>query len=70
MFISVTTVPAASDIGVSLAFGSDREAWGSALQLLLNVAVLTAVAVAGLPVQSAIWRRAARRAARPVRIGG
>ena len=62
VFISVTTIPAASDIGVSLAFGSDKEAWGSALQLVLNVAVLTIVAIAGLPLQGAIWRRAARRA--------
>jgi uncharacterized hydrophobic protein (TIGR00271 family) len=63
VFISVTTIPAASDIGVSLAFGGGSEAWGSILQLLLNVTVLTAVAIAGLPVQRAIWRRAARRAA-------
>jgi uncharacterized hydrophobic protein (TIGR00271 family) len=62
VFISVTTIPAASDIGVSLAFGSNSEAWGSLLQLLLNVTVLTAVAVAGLPAQRAIWRRVARRA--------
>jgi uncharacterized hydrophobic protein (TIGR00271 family) len=70
VFISVTTIPAASDTGVSLAFGNNSEAWGSVLQLLLNVTVLTVVAVAGLPVQRAVWRRAARRAARPVRIGG
>ena len=62
VFISVTTIPAASDTGVSLAFGNTSEAWGSVLQLLLNVTVLTAVAVAGLPVQRAIWQRAARRA--------
>jgi len=59
VFISVTTIPAASDSGVSLAFGSNSEAWGSVLQLLLNVTVLTAVAIAGLPLQRAIWRRAA-----------
>lgn len=63
VFISVTTIPAASDIGVSLAFGSRSEAWGSTLQLLLNVTVLAAVAIVGLPAQRAIWRRAARRAA-------
>lgn len=63
VFISVTTIPAASDIGVSLAFGSGSEAWGSTLQLLLNVAVLTAVAIVGLPAQRAIWRRATRRRA-------
>jgi hypothetical protein len=62
VFISVTTIPAASDIGVSLAFGSGSEAWGSTLQLLLNVTVLAAVAVAGLPAQRALWRRVARRA--------
>ena len=35
---------------MSLAVGSDSKAWGSVMQLLLNVTVLTAVAVAGLPV--------------------
>ena len=39
--ISVTTIPTASDIGVSVAFGSWTEAWGSAVQLALNVSVLT-----------------------------
>ena len=63
VFISVTTIPAASDIGVSLAFGSEHEAWGSALQLLLNVTVLAAVAVVGLPAQRALWGRVGRRAA-------
>jgi uncharacterized hydrophobic protein (TIGR00271 family) len=62
VFISVTTIPAASDIGVSVAFGSWAEARGSALQLLLNVTVLTLVAIAGLPAQRAIWDRATRRA--------
>jgi hypothetical protein len=45
--ISVTTIPTASDIGVSVAFGSWTEAWGSAVQLALNVSVLTAVATLG-----------------------
>jgi uncharacterized hydrophobic protein (TIGR00271 family) len=63
VFISVTTIPAASDTGVSLAFGNGSEARGSVLQLLLNVTVLTAVAIAGLPVQRAVWQRAARRGA-------
>jgi len=65
VFISVTTIPAASDAGVSAAFGSYREAWGSLLQLLLNVTVLTAVAVAGLPLQRAVWRRIARATSAP-----
>jgi uncharacterized hydrophobic protein (TIGR00271 family) len=63
VFISVTTIPAASDIGVSVAYGGWHEAWGSALQLLLNVTVLTAVAIAGLPAQRAIWHRVADRTA-------
>ena len=61
--ISVTTIPTASDIGVSVAFGSWTEAWGSAVQLVLNVSVLTAVAILGLPAQRALWRRAVRRSA-------
>jgi len=63
VFISVTTIPAASDIGVSLAFGASSEAWGSFLQLLLNVTVLAAVATFGIPVQRAIWLRVSRRSA-------
>jgi uncharacterized hydrophobic protein (TIGR00271 family) len=56
VFISVTTIPAAADIGVSLAFGSWREAWGSALQLLLNVVLLIAVGAGGLSTQRGMWR--------------
>jgi uncharacterized hydrophobic protein (TIGR00271 family) len=63
VFISVTTIPAAADTGVAWAYGLSSEAWGSLLQLLLNVSVLTVVAVVGLPLQRAVWRRAARRAA-------
>jgi uncharacterized hydrophobic protein (TIGR00271 family) len=57
VFISVTTIPAAADIGVSLAFGSWSEAGGSALQLLLNVVLLVIVGAAGLSAQRVIWRR-------------
>ena len=61
VFISVTTIPAASDAGVSLAFGRGHEAWGSVLQLLLNLTVLAAVAIVGIPAQRAVWRRITRR---------
>ena len=57
VFISVTTIPAAADVGVSLAFSSWHEAWGSAFQLLLNIAVLIAVGAAGLSTQRMIWRQ-------------
>jgi uncharacterized hydrophobic protein (TIGR00271 family) len=77
VFISVTTIPAASDVGVSVAFGSWHEAGGSVLQLLLNVVVLIVVGAAGLSAQRAIWRRiGARRPLQPLwlcrrgRVGG
>lgn len=61
VFISVTTIPAAADIGVSAAFGSWSEAGGSAEQLLLNVVLLIAVGAGGLSTQRAIWRRTGKR---------
>jgi uncharacterized hydrophobic protein (TIGR00271 family) len=57
VFISVTTIPAAASAGVSIAYSSWGEAWGSLLQLLLNVALLVIVGAAGLHAQRAIWRR-------------
>jgi uncharacterized hydrophobic protein (TIGR00271 family) len=60
VFISVTTIPAAADAGVSVAYGSWSEAWGSLLQLLLNVFLLIAVGAGGLLTQRALWRRRPR----------
>lgn len=57
VFISVTTIPAAADIAVSVAFGRWREASGSAIQLLLNVGLLIVVGAAALRGQRLIWRR-------------
>src|SRR3954454_5735967 len=57
VFISVTTTPAAADIGVSLAYGSWHEAAGSTLQLLLNVVLLLLVGAGGLALQRRIWMR-------------
>jgi uncharacterized membrane protein len=56
VFISVTTIPAAADVGLSVAFGSWHEAGGSAVQLLLNVVLLIAVGAGGLSAQRALWR--------------
>ncbi|HSZ39110.1 MAG TPA: DUF389 domain-containing protein [Trebonia sp.] len=61
VFISVTTIPAAASIGVSIAYSSWTEAWGSAVQLLLNVFVLVVVGAAGLTAQHGIWRWHERR---------
>ncbi len=63
VFISVTTIPAASDMGLSAAYGSWPEARGSTFQLLLNVALLIAVGAAGLSLQRAVWRNRTERAA-------
>lgn len=59
VFISITTIPAASSIGVSIAFASWPDTWGSVLQLLLNVVLLIVVGWGGLSAQRAIWRRRA-----------
>ncbi|MFD9429645.1 DUF389 domain-containing protein [Streptomyces sp. NPDC060002] len=61
VFISVTTIPAGADIGVSVAFGSWDEARGSLLQLLLNIVVLIVVGTGTLKCQRAIWRRVSER---------
>jgi uncharacterized hydrophobic protein (TIGR00271 family) len=56
VFISVTTIPAAADIGLSIAYASWAEARGSAFQLLLNVTVLIAMGALVLRLQRIIWR--------------
>ncbi|MFF4350625.1 DUF389 domain-containing protein [Streptomyces sp. NPDC001530] len=61
VFISVTTIPAGADIGVSCAFADWDEAWGSFLQLLLNIGILIVVGAATLKCQRAIWRRVRER---------
>ena len=58
MFISVTTIPAAADMGVSAAFGSWKEARGSTIHLILNVVLLTLVGATTLVIQRRIWQRA------------
>ena len=64
VFISVTTVPAAGNVALGLAFGAGHEIWGSTQQLLLN---LTGMALAGwatLAFQQAVWARMSARRAR------
>jgi uncharacterized hydrophobic protein (TIGR00271 family) len=64
VFISVTTIPAAADTGLSIAYANSAEAGGSALQLLLNVTVLIAIGALGLRLQRIIWRRVSSTAGR------
>ncbi len=59
VFISVTTIPAAASLGLSVAFSSWHDAAGSLYQLLLNVVILIAVGAAGLSAQRGIWHRLA-----------
>ena len=56
VFISVTTIPAAASVGLSIAYASWSEARGSLVQLLLNVFLLIVVGAAGLRTQRVIWR--------------
>ena len=67
VFISVTTVPAAGNVALGLAFGVGHEIWGSTLQLVVN---LSGMAVAGwltLAIQEAVWARMSARRTRLLR---
>lgn len=55
VFISVTTIPAAADIGVATATARWGEASGSSLQLIVNVAALVLVGVVVLHVKFRRW---------------
>jgi uncharacterized membrane protein len=57
VFVSVTTIPAAADVGLSVAFEEWSEVGGAFLQLLLNVVILIVVGAIGLEVQRRIWGR-------------
>jgi uncharacterized hydrophobic protein (TIGR00271 family) len=61
VLISVTTVPAAANAAVAVAYGVGHEAAGSALQLVINVAAIVVAGVLTLLVQLAAGRRAERR---------
>jgi uncharacterized hydrophobic protein (TIGR00271 family) len=62
VFVSVTTIPAAADMGLSMAFWEWSEAGGAFFQLLVNVVILIAVGALGLSVQRRIWGRTGWRA--------
>lgn len=57
VFISVTTVPAIADIGLSLALGSGTELGRAALQLGINLGGILVAAAATLVLQRAVWHR-------------
>jgi uncharacterized hydrophobic protein (TIGR00271 family) len=57
VFISVTTVPAAADMAVSLALGGGPEFRSAVTQLGINLAGILVAATLTLAIQRAVWRR-------------
>lgn len=68
VFISVTTVPAAGNLALGLAFLEGSEVRGSAAQLALNLAGLVTAGVLTLLVQRLVWRAVERYRARRGRL--
>ena len=66
VFISVTTVPAAGNVALGLAFGLGHEIWGSTLQLVVNLAGMAAAGWLTLAVQQVVWQRISEQRARIV----
>lgn len=64
VFISVTTIPAAANVALGLAFGLGAEIWGSTLQLLLNVSGMALAGWLTLVIQQVVWQRISERRAR------
>lgn len=67
VFISVTTIPAAGNIALGLAFGVGSEIRGSALQLVVNILGMTLAGWFTLAVQQAVWSRVSTYRAQLVR---
>ena len=57
VFISVTTIPAAGNVGLGLAFGAWAEVRGSALQLVVNIVGMALAGWLTLALQRAVWSR-------------
>jgi uncharacterized hydrophobic protein (TIGR00271 family) len=56
VLISVTTIPAAANAAVALAYGVRDEALGSALQLVINIAAIVLAGVLTLAIQQTVWK--------------
>ncbi|MFF9407390.1 DUF389 domain-containing protein [Streptomyces anandii] len=71
--ISVTTVPAAANAAVALAYGDTRQTWGSTEQLLLNLLGIVLAGTLTLLAQKWFWagqrERARRRTPRAPELG-
>ena len=61
VLISVTTIPAAANVGVAAAYGNWDECFGAALQLAINISTIVVVGVGTLAAQRALYVRRRRR---------
>ena len=61
--ISVTTIPAAANAAVAIAYGEIDQAWGSFVQLDINLAGILVAGTLTLLAQRLLWARTRRRAA-------
>lgn len=59
VFISVTTVPAAGNVALGIAFAAWDEVTGSAIQLALNISGMILAGWATLALQHLVWNRKA-----------
>jgi len=55
VLISVTTIPAAGNVGVAAAYGNYEEMWGALLQLGVNLAVIQITGLITLRIQRAVF---------------
>lgn len=69
VFISVTTVPAAGNVALGIAFGAWGEVTGSAVQLAVNVSGMILAGWATLALQHTVWRRMAHHRSRTLAEG-
>ncbi|MGH3459300.1 DUF389 domain-containing protein [Aeromicrobium sp.] len=66
VFISVTTIPAAGNVALGLAFSVGSAVWDSTLQLVLNILGMTLAGWATLAFQQKVWSRLSERRAQLV----
>ena len=68
VFISVTTIPAAGNVALGIAFGAGSEIWGSTAQLLINLIGMAVAGWATLAFQQVVWARMSARRSRVLRL--
>lgn len=67
VFISVTTVPAAGNIALGIAFAVGHEVWSSTLQLAVNILGMALAGWFALAFQHVVWERVSVRRAKAMR---